>query len=78
MARESTFIPGDVIVEGSVSIGSPDNRDLRVRFFGGAGTPEGSVSAPVGSQYNRTDGPPWVYIKESGGKGNTGWVAEIS
>ena len=43
----------------------------------GAGTPEGSVTAPVGSIYLRTDGgaSTTLYVKESGA-GNTGWVAK--
>ena len=40
----------------------------------GSGDPEGSVTAPVGSLYTRTDGTPGntLYVKESG-TGNTGW-----
>jgi len=43
----------------------------------GAGSPEGSVSAPVGSTYRRTDGGATTtfYVKESG-TGSTGWVAK--
>jgi hypothetical protein len=43
----------------------------------GAGTPEGAVTAPVGSLFTRTDGGAntTLYIKESG-VGNTGWVAK--
>jgi hypothetical protein len=43
----------------------------------GAGTPEGSVTAVVGSLYTRTDGGAntTLYVKESG-TGNTGWVAK--
>lgn len=43
----------------------------------GAGTPEGVLSAPVGSLYTRTDGgaSTTLYVKESG-TGNTGWVAK--
>lgn len=43
----------------------------------GAGTPEGSVTAPVGSRYRRTDGgaATALYVKESG-TGNTGWVGK--
>jgi hypothetical protein len=43
----------------------------------GAGSPEGVVTAIVGSQYSRTDGGAGTsfYIKESG-TGNTGWVAK--
>lgn len=39
----------------------------------GTGTPEGVVTAPIGCQWNRTDAPGGVYIKQSGA-GNTGWV----
>jgi hypothetical protein len=43
----------------------------------GAGTPEGAVTAPVGSLFTRTDGGAGttLYIKEAG-SGNTGWVAK--
>jgi hypothetical protein len=42
----------------------------------GTGTPEGVVTAPIGSLFSRTDGSTGtaVYRKESG-VGNTGWVA---
>ena len=43
----------------------------------GTGTPEGSVTASVGSIFLRTDGGSNTsfYVKESG-SGNTGWVAK--
>lgn len=41
----------------------------------GLGTPEGAVAAPVGKLYVRQDGPPVLYVKESG-SGATGWVAK--
>jgi hypothetical protein len=43
----------------------------------GSGTPEGAVTAPVGSLFTRTDGGllSTLYVKESG-TGNTGWVAK--
>lgn len=43
----------------------------------GNGTPEGVVTAPVGSTYHRMDGGAGtcLYVKESG-TGNTGWVAK--
>ena len=46
-------------------------------WYSGAGSPEGVVSAPVGSLYSRTDGGAGtsLYVKESG-TGNTGWVAK--
>ena len=47
------------------------------RFRTGAGSPEGVITAPVGSLYTRTDGGAntTLYVKESG-TGNTGWVAK--
>jgi hypothetical protein len=47
-----------------------------VQDSSGSGTPEGSVTAPVGSVYRRTDGgtATTLYVKESGA-GNTGWAA---
>ena len=43
----------------------------------GSGSPEGVVTAPVGSIYHRTDGgaSTSLYVKESG-TGNTGWIAK--
>jgi hypothetical protein len=43
----------------------------------GEGSPEGVVTAPVGSAYLRSDGGAGttLYVKESG-TGNTGWVAK--
>jgi hypothetical protein len=46
-------------------------------LFSGTGTPEGAVTAGVGSLFLRTDGgaATTLYIKESGA-GNTGWVGK--
>lgn len=43
----------------------------------GTGTPEGVVTAPVGTLFLRTDGgtSTTLYVKETGA-GNTGWVAK--
>ncbi len=43
----------------------------------GTGTPEGAVTAPIGSLYLRADGSPStaVYMKGTG-TGNTGWVTQ--
>jgi hypothetical protein len=51
--------------------------DGTAQWTSGAGTPEGAVSAVVGSLYTRTDGGAntTLYVKESG-SGNTGWVAK--
>ena len=46
-------------------------------IFRGTGTPEGAVTAPVGSLYLRADGgaSTTLYVKESG-TDDTGWVAK--
>lgn len=53
--------------------------DLResLRLLTGTGTPEGAVTAGVGTLFLRTDGgtSTTLYVKESG-TGNTGWVAK--
>lgn len=48
-----------------------------VKFLIGAGSPEGVITAGVGSIYQRTNGGAntSIYVKESG-TGNTGWVAK--
>lgn len=42
----------------------------------GTGDPESVVTAPVGTLFLRTDGgtSTTLYVKETGGSGNTGWV----
>lgn len=44
----------------------------------GNGSPEGAVSAVIGSLYSRTDGAfgSSFYVKEGGGSGNTGWAVK--
>jgi hypothetical protein len=48
-----------------------------ITWTSGAGSPEGVVTAPVGSLYSRSDGGllSSLYVKESG-SGNTGWVGK--
>jgi hypothetical protein len=48
-----------------------------VIWTSGTGTPEGAVTAPVGSLFTRTDGgaATTLYVKETG-SGNTGWAAK--
>jgi hypothetical protein len=48
-----------------------------ITWTSGLGSPEGVVTAPVGSLYSRTDGGVLtsLYVKESG-SGNTGWVGK--
>ena len=56
-------------------VGRLDAMEGHVRS--GAGSPEGAVTAPVGTLYLRTNGGAntTLYIKESG-SGNSGWVAK--
>jgi len=48
-----------------------------VQWTAGTGSPEGAVTAAIGSLYSRTNGSTstTLYVKESG-TGNTGWVAK--
>ena len=48
-----------------------------ITWTSGAGSPEGVVTAPVGSLYSRSDGGVLtsLYVKQSGA-GNTGWVGK--
>ena len=77
------------LTNGDQPFGAPDQR-WGAGFFtqlhpgpggslwsSGAGSPEGIVSAPVGSLWTRTDGAAnaTLYVKESG-TGATGWVAK--
>lgn len=82
---------GDLLplLTASYSLGASSNRwsnayidTLRpgggsAKWTSGAGSPEGVLTAVVGSMYTRTDGGAntTLYIKESG-TGNTGWVAK--
>jgi hypothetical protein len=60
-------------------VGAEINNPLFMKNFefSGTGTPEGAITAPVGSRYRRTDGgaATSIYVKESG-TGNTGWVGK--
>ena len=65
---------------GSILCDASSSRYLTTAtvFFGtGAGSPEGSIAAPVGSVWTRTNGGAGttLYVKESG-TGNTGWAAK--
>lgn len=48
----------------------------KAEFHEGNGSPEGSVTAPVGAFYLKLDSPGSTFVKETG-TGNTGW-AELS
>lgn len=64
----ATFAAG-VTITGTLTLGTPTIRS-------GSGTPEGVVTAPVGSLFLRTNGgaSTTLYVKETG-TGNTGWRA---
>lgn len=53
------------------------NGSATAGWYFGSGSPEGSVTANVGSLYSRSDGGSGstLYVKESG-TGNTGWAAK--
>ena len=50
---------------------------LNDQVLAGSGSPEGVVTAPIGTLYSRSDGGAGtsLYVKESG-TGNTGWVGK--
>lgn len=62
---------------GTVRGGAFDFGSGQVSWTAGSGSPEGVVTAPVGSLYSRTNGGAGtsLYVKESG-VSNTGWVAK--
>ena len=68
---------GDLVVGSSSSTGIRLRSSGGAAIFSGTGTPEGAVTAPVGSLFLRTDGGAGttLYVKESG-TGNTGWVGK--
>lgn len=74
----------DIIVKDSLgaTVYSVDDYIMRTTLtmtylLRGAGSPEGAVTASVGTAYLRTDGGAGTtfYVKESGA-GNVGWVAK--
>jgi hypothetical protein len=73
---QTTTVNGHAL-SGNVTVAKTD---LGLGYlFSGAGSPEGAIAAPVGSQYSRTDGGTGTsfYVKELG-TGNTGWAASGS
>lgn len=65
------------LVIGTAGKGIVFSGNGNVSWTSGAGSPEGVVTAPIGSLYSRTDGGAGTsfYVKESGAS-NTGWVAK--
>jgi hypothetical protein len=71
--RRFTILSTGMILRGPGGSTAPT-----VGMYFGTGTPEGAVTAAVGSTYQRSDGGAGTsfYVKESGGTGNTGWVGK--
>jgi len=72
-ATVNSYFNGAVIAIGGVYNGGSGGPT----WTKGTGTPEGVVTAPVGSMFSRTDGGAGttLYVKQSG-SGNTGWAAK--
>lgn len=70
----ATAVIGNVVVSTS---GKGFTLPGGITWTSGAGSPEGVVTAPVGSLYSRSNGGALTsfYVKESGA-GNTGWVGK--
>jgi parallel beta-helix repeat protein len=78
----STYVMNNILTgSGGVSIDASVtnvfNNSFSPSFASGAGSPEGVVTAIVGSIWTRTDGgaTTTLYVKTSG-SGNTGWTAK--
>jgi hypothetical protein len=67
----------DLTASGGVTATGGFVNNGSVVWLAGGGSPEGAVTAVVGSLWSRTDGGAGtsLYVKESG-TGNTGWVAK--
>ena len=72
VVRQTITSAGAATYTGAVSVSN-----TTATITSGTGTPEGAVTAPVGSIFLRTNGGAGTtfYVKESG-VGNTGWVAK--
>lgn len=68
---------GPVLTQRVLLANISTDADPNGHIYRGNGSPEGMVSAPVGSWYQRADGGAGTsfYVKETG-SGNTGWVAK--
>ena len=68
---------GSVSFSAPIMMGGFQMNTTNVLWLTGAGTPESSITANIGSLYTRTNGGAntTLYVKESG-TGNTGWIAK--
>ena len=71
----------EAVIASVTGLGNTPDHDTGIinvpRVLDGTGTPEGVVTAGIGTLFLRTDGgaSTTLYVKESG-TGNTGWVAK--
>lgn len=80
VANGTATVIGDTItLKGGTVLGDTVTLKNGTTYTDGTGSPEGVLTAPIGSTYNRTDGGAGasLYVKERGA-GNTGWVRQIS
>jgi hypothetical protein len=72
-AVEKLEVDGNCVIDGVIYL----NTAKTLGIFTGTGSPEGAITAAVGSTFHRTDGGAGTsyYVKESG-TGNTGWIAK--
>ncbi|QPB10366.1 hypothetical protein AbSZ3_01 [Acinetobacter phage Ab_SZ3] len=70
----TSSLPWGFVFSAVVNLGGANAPTIRT----GVGAPEGVQASPVGSLYLRSGGgaATTLYVKESGGTGNTGWVAK--
>jgi hypothetical protein len=70
-------VEGDQILHSRLYVSNPTVTSAAPSIIAGAGSPEGAVTARIGSIYQRSDGGVGtsLYVKESG-TGNTGWAAK--
>jgi hypothetical protein len=75
--RNNTISGGTTTAVNGLTSGTWLIDESKQSTWGGYGTPEGVVTAPIGSMYFRVDGGAGtcLYVKESGA-GNTGWIAK--
>lgn len=72
--QNATVLTGNLVIGTS---GKGISLPGGITWTSGSGSPEGVVTAPVGSLYSRSDGGllTSLYVKESG-SGNTGWMGK--
>lgn len=79
--RQPVYIQEPVILT-ITGLGNTPDHDTGIltvaQILSGTGTPEGAVTADIGTAYLRSDGGAGttLYIKESGNGTNTGWAAK--